>query len=204
MSLAATHLIGFGSQRATVSGPTVSWNPSDKGTDITLSGGNLIAANGVAAFEAVRALSAVPAYKAYYEFTANSASLIIGFGKATATLASYVGSDANGWGWQTASGSKVYNAAGYNSYTGAGDVVANDIVMIAVDMAARKFWGGRNGTWHNSGNPGSGTGQATFGTALASSGLYLMASSNVASTFVTIRSTATYSVPSGFTFIAGG
>jgi hypothetical protein len=34
-----------------------------------------------------------------------------------------------------------------------------DVIMIAVDVDARKIWWGENGTWSNSGNPANGTGE---------------------------------------------
>jgi len=37
----------------------------------------------------------------------------------------------------------------------------SDIVMIAFDMDADKFWIGKNGTWYNSGDPTGGTGETT-------------------------------------------
>ena len=48
------------------------WNPSDKGTNITLSNGNLTVAKGNAGWESVRATIGVSSGKWYWEVTANT------------------------------------------------------------------------------------------------------------------------------------
>lgn len=146
----------------------------------------------------------IPGYKVYMEFTIDSGNPIFGIGTSAASLSNYVGSGTTGWGWQVASTSKVWHNGSNSLYSGAGDAVATDVVMVAVDIAAQKFWGGRNGTWHNSGNPGAGTGEAPFPTtAIPTSGGYLMGSINTAVTAITIRQTPTYTVPGEFIFVRG-
>lgn len=180
------------------------WNSADKSADITLSNGDRTATNSVASHRMVRALAVVPSYKCYFEFTVDKSNLIIGVANSSQSLSSYVGSSTNSWGWQVASGSKVYYNGSNWSYTGAGDCVDGDKVMIAIDLAAQKMWGGRNGTWHNSGDPAAGTGSMPFGTAIPTSGVYVAAGNNSANQFVTIKQTADYTVPTGFTFVPGG
>lgn len=79
------------------------WNPSDKGVDIVLSGGNLIAANPGNQQEAVRATISFPITgKWYFEFTHTTGqSLVVGVGNASADLTNLSGSfvhNANGLG----------------------------------------------------------------------------------------------------------
>lgn len=187
-----------------VGAPKIAWNPSDKHADITLSNGNRTFTNTVASFRAVRATPILPGVKIYMEFTGGSGGPIFGVATAAASLSNYVGSSTSGWGWQTGSGSKVWHNGSNNAYTGAGDSTSGDTLMIAIDAASQKFWGGRNGTWHNSGNPAAGTGAASFPTTpIPTSSIYLMGSINSLNS-LTIRQTPAYTVPSGFTFIGGG
>lgn len=184
--------------------PTILWNASDKHADITLSDGNRTFTNTVASFRGVRAIPVLPGAKLYLELLNGSGVPIVGVANATAALNTFVGANVNGWGWQTGAGSKVWHNNSSSNYTGAGDTAAGDTIMIAVDAAAQKFWGGRNGAWHNSGDPAAGTGQATFPTTqIPISGLYLMGSINTVNS-VTIKQAPTYSVPSGFTFVRAG
>ncbi len=48
-------------------------------------------------------------------------------------------------------------SSGATTGTG-GTFVAGDRLMFALDMFAKKFWIGKNGTWFNSGDPAAGTG----------------------------------------------
>jgi hypothetical protein len=176
----------------------LSWNPSDKNASVTLSDNNRTYAT-AGSFIGVRSLNALPSWKVYFECDVVQKDAIFGVGNASANLGSYAGANTNSWGWQIANGSKVYYNGSSASYTGAGDAAASDIIMVAIDMAAQKFWGGRNGTWHNSGNPSAGTGNAPFGSAIASSGLFVFGSANVTGKALTFRPTNSYPVPLGFT-----
>lgn len=60
-------------------------------------------------------------------------------------------SGANGWG--------SYGYYNGSSGTGTASISNGGVIMIAVDGATGKVWMGQNGTWFNSGNPASGTGQ---------------------------------------------
>jgi len=53
----------------------------------------------------------------------------------------------------------VYLNGGSASTNIGGTVSTGDIVMMAYDPTARKWWVGVNGTWRNSGDPAAGTGQ---------------------------------------------
>lgn len=102
---------GFSSAN-TASGTTMTWNPSDKGAGITLSGGNLIAqGNSGAAWNAVRATAGFASGLIYWEFTVilndSSDACIGGVLASTGTLTNFVGSDSHGLGYQ--SQGSVYN-----------------------------------------------------------------------------------------------
>jgi len=53
----------------------------------------------------------------------------------------------------------ITEAAGLTNISGVAstDFLVNDIIMIAFDVGAGKFWMGKNGTWFDSGNPAAGT-----------------------------------------------
>lgn len=60
-----------------------------------------------------------------------------------------------------ASGSNQTNSSDLGTITGVnvGSFANGDIIMLALDVDARKLWWGENGTWANSGNPAAGTGE---------------------------------------------
>ena len=92
----------------TATSATVTWNPSDKDTNITLSNGNLTAtaANNPATFIAVRGTNSVNSGKAYFEVVTNlidagTADFIIGLCSSSCSLQSFPGSDTTaGFGWR--------------------------------------------------------------------------------------------------------
>lgn len=135
-------------------------NPADMASDVTLSGGNLIADFGVASWQAVRAIAPKSAGKFYFEVKvlAVGASTARGAGilQAGHTLTGYIGSQATGWGhlsdgYRTNSGYTIYGDAWESQ---------NDVLMVAVDLDAGKIWFGKNGTWIASGNPAAGANAA--------------------------------------------
>lgn len=120
------------------------WNPSDKSSQVTLSGGNLITAgtaNGV--WGSVRATKSDSSSKRYFEIVINaidgsSGGLMIGIGDATANLSSYCGSDMHGWSWQPTVGAGsqglIYHNA-VNSAYGSKISVLGTVVGILFDFA---------------------------------------------------------------------
>ncbi len=124
----------------------------------------------------------------------------------------YLGGTAKSYGYHPP-GYVMNNAASY--LTGLASFTVGDVVQMAYDADTRKFWFGKNGAWHNSGNPALGT-NPTF--TAAASDIYffavgdmqglgeipfaisfgqapLIASSNYDSSF---GGYARYPVPSGF------
>ena len=110
------------------------WNPADKGSACVLSNGNLTGSapsvNG-----SVRSIFSASAGKWYWEVTSSTTYPPgIGAGRVTASLAGYVGIDANGWAWYGDIGQK-YNAGSGVAYGGAGSI-AGVVIGIALNMDA--------------------------------------------------------------------
>lgn len=140
--------------------PTVTWNPSDKSSDVTLSNGNRDANHSVAAvFDSVRATDGRSSGKWYWEVSTlgTSADTVIGIATLAMSLDSYVGGDTVSYGYYQANGQKLYNAAGtaYGSaFTGP------HTVGVALDLSALKIWFRRDGVWQGGGDPTAGTNPA--------------------------------------------
>ena len=181
---------------------TITWNPDDKNANITLSNGNLTATSTNIAHKAARATESKNSGKWYWEITVDAAVdtkiNFIGVGNGSATLASYVGSDANGWSYQgniVAPGYKYHSAA---SVAYGNDYVDGDIVGVALDLNAGKIWWSKNGVWQASGDPVAGTGEAYSG---LTGDIYPMVSLYQNSNAITANfgaSTFTYTPPTGF------
>jgi hypothetical protein len=97
--------------------------------------------------------------KWYFEFTCGSSvnGTMPGVAKTTVNSAAnpnYPGVDADGWGYYATTGNIFNNGSG-TAY--GATFTTNDIIGVAVDMAAGKIWWSKNGTFQNSGNPSSGT-----------------------------------------------
>jgi hypothetical protein len=126
----------------TTSGNTyAAWNPSDKGSAVTLSNGDKTAAFASSTNVMVRSTVSKSAGKWYWEVTAGTASsfqITVGIAKSTATLNNYLGQDANGWSYYGANGNKI-NAAtqlGYGATFAAGDVIG---VKLDLDAGTIEF-----------------------------------------------------------------
>ena len=107
------------------------WNPSDKAAPITLSGGNLIATAGVNTTAGIRATQSKSAGKWYWEQESTFGRISIGVANSTASLSSYLGSDANGLGYDSNSGN-IYKGGSVVA-TGGASYTTNDIIGIAYD-----------------------------------------------------------------------
>jgi hypothetical protein len=105
-------------------------NPLDKGTNATLANGNLYGSTSTTAWAMIRSTFAISSGKWYWEFTVATTQIIIGLAKSNASLANYVGADANGWGWYGATGNKVN---GGTQVTYVGVWAANDVIGVSFD-----------------------------------------------------------------------
>lgn len=131
----------------------------------TLSGGGLTATRSSTAWLLCRAVgSGRTTGKYYFEMTVGTVGAgggAIGAVTSSASVAlnSFVGFDANGWGWIN-SGNKYHNNTGASH----GSTWTNgDVVGCALDIDNGKIWFSKNGTWQASGDPGAGTNEAYAG-----------------------------------------
>lgn len=115
---------------AAIGGGFTTFNPSDIGTGITLSNGNLTAA-GTAGFKSARAVAgkATGKWQVEYRLSVGAAG-IVGMGKATALLTNFSGSNANSWGYYTTGAFYFANVAAQTNTTW----TTNDIIGMAVDL----------------------------------------------------------------------
>lgn len=132
------------------------WNPSDIGSGVVLSNGNLTATVPQLGARSVRANIGVSSGKHYWEFLCTETDgSRWGIATALATLFDPPGSDVNGYGYYYLNSGYYYN----NTYFVVADGVApvdTNILMLALDLDNGKLWWGKNGTWYNSGNPATG------------------------------------------------
>lgn len=166
-----------------VTGNYCTWNPIDKGGNVTVSNANLDLSNG-ASYSGIRGTMALPTTgKWYFEWKENSArgSNVIGeffiagvnttlTGNAYSTGVA-AGSAIAGVYWGSSGIQIAADSVGSNwmtTYIGSGD-----IVQLAIDMDSGKFWVGINNTWYRytgnapaastrytDGNPSAGTNQS--------------------------------------------
>ena len=110
-----------------------------------------------------RSTISVSSGKWYAEYTllvvgAGSSYSHWGVSKVDSVLTTYIGSNANTWGFFLGDGRSRHNASDNLSYgTGAS---VGDTIMCALDMDNNKVWWGKNGTWFSSGDPVAGTNAA--------------------------------------------
>ena len=142
----------------------VTWNPSDKSANITLSSGNLIAtrASGTTSYGGVRATSGKAYtsngyFEVYIATMKATGYLVIGIGTSGATLSDYVGADAYGWSYYGAEGGKKLNNGSATAY--GTDFVQGDLIGVAFNNG--KVWFAKNNTWN--GDPAADTGAAFTG-----------------------------------------
>lgn len=186
----------------TPAAPAVTWNPSDRDADITLSGSNLIASStGAAAQGSIRATLGRSTGLYYFEARIDAignAFILVGAAKASFTVSGqYLGEPAavESVGYFGVDGTALFSASGgaYGTTYTTGDVIG-----VAINFTTGKIWFSKNNTWQNSGDPVAGTGQAWAGI----TGEYFPALSMFTNTYqVTGRfkvSSFTYSPPTGF------
>lgn len=179
-----------GTQSTIVSPSFTTWNPSDKGADVTLSGGNLTASYAATVATLVRTSNSSATGKYYWEITVNSVSSTgprIGIADSSAPLTNYCGFDTHSWSYQS-SGVTFHNAV---SASYGASYIAGDIIGVALDLDNHTLTFYKNGVSQGQAFSGlSGTlFPAASGTAAGTTGI----TANFGATAFT------YSPPTGFT-----
>lgn len=176
-------------------------NPSDKGSNITLSNGDLSAENSSAGWNSVRATIGLTTGKWYWEITTYSGSSdgnsgLYGIMDDGALVSSYAGASNKGAGVQAGANYDWLLASVTGNFSGAvGSLGSSTILGFAMDVDAGKVWISKNGTWVN-GDP---TGAHVWG--IGADTWYPTISCNNTGAVSTANFGATafaYSVPSGF------
>jgi len=137
------------------------WSPIDKGT-VTVSEANMAAVS-AADVHAIRATVGLPATgKWYWEVAVSALGYGTGLGIAdnasdtttgpssAATRTYQFGSWFNSFNGGVVQYGTSQAVTGGTNWTSASQPIANDIIMVAVDMDNGSMWVGRNGTWFNS------------------------------------------------------
>ena len=140
--------------------PTTNWctlNATDKGSNVTLSEGNLDATTS-STWGTVRGTIGAASGKWYYEFTVDGAGYtMVGVQSLDDSLPStYLGLSSDGsYGYFGLNGTIYANGAtlspSYSTFT------TGDTIGVAWDADAGKIWFAKNGTWQGSGDPAAGT-----------------------------------------------
>jgi len=153
--------------------PSVSttWNPADKNSNITLSGGNLIATPAaIGNFQALRSVSSQSTGKYYWEITVGTITtpggnyIGIANGSFALTDGSYVGSGTNvSAGWGDGSGNLITNGGFLASMNGV-TYGSGDTICFALDKDNGKLWARKgSGQWMGTtDNPATNTGGASI------------------------------------------
>lgn len=194
--LMVNHLVGFGAISEVV---PVTWNPADKGTNITLSAGNLAAEGGGGVWNSVRATRSRSTGKYYWRHAVTALGAnghATGFGDGSFPLTDLVGASGNAAGIHYQDGA-TFSGGIFTLVNNAGvSWTTADNLDLAIDLDAGKAWIGKNGTWTASGNPASGTNPwVTF---TASSVLFPATSATTGSGTGTAAFDSTAALPSGF------
>jgi len=176
------------------------WDSNKMGSKGELSGGGLVFTNGsgtdgwVSVLASDGKTSGKWYFEIYYETLGGNPFALVGLGNASANLESYIGSDANGWGYRSNNG--MYHDG--SSIVGPNSWGGTHSIGVAVDMDAGKVWFcDYNGNWY--GDPAAGTGEAfsgLSGTLFAAATLY---DADGEITLRTLDADFYHSVPSGFT-----
>lgn len=135
------------------------WNPSDKTSDIALSGADLVATSTASAYHGVRGTTSKSSGKWYFEVTAtfgNSLSWAVGVAQSSFDMTQVVTSSPNAYIYR--GNGTTYNST--SSSTTLSAASSGNVIQVAVDLSTGKIWWGLNGTWMGGGNPSGGTGEA--------------------------------------------
>lgn len=141
---------------------SITWNPADKGANVTLSNGNMSAEANASNADSVRATASKASGKWYWEILidVNATDHVVGIGTSSASITEIPGYDANGYGYNASMGEKGHS----NTWDLYGDsYTTNDIIGIALDLDNGKIWFAKNNVWQASGDPAAGTNAAYTG-----------------------------------------
>lgn len=179
------------------------FNPSKKGTDIVLSNGNKTAASTLSspAWESVFALLSNPVgTNLYLEFlfTTASNSAMFGLGNTSATIGSYCGSDANGWGLQSAN-ARYHSGANLGTWA---TVSTGQVVGIALSSAGTVY-AAVNNSWAGGGTPGSGATALFTGLSGTIFPIASIISTGITVTLRVSNSDFSYTPPAGYSSWSG-
>lgn len=137
---------------------TVTWNPSDKNANLSLSNGDLtVTDNGPNAQKAIRATQSFTTGKLYWEWTVDvlvTNSHCVGWCDSVQPLNTQIGRSTTGNGWGYHALGRFYHNNTYSSVT---SFAQGDVLMFAIDIDAQKLWIGKNGTWEGGGDPATGS-----------------------------------------------
>lgn len=181
------------------SGSGTTWNPSDRGPDCVLSGGNLTASNTTSNFDGTKSTVSKTTGKWYWEVLiitqATAGDCFLGVCAPAYSNALRLAS-ANPGGIYRTTGTRYKNASTSGSTFSAG---AGDIVMFAWDAGAGDIWFGKNGSF--AGDPVAGTGADLTGLSTAGMAACFGPDNDAGTTTVTLNCGAVafaYSTPAGF------
>jgi hypothetical protein len=178
-----------------------------KTSGATLSGGNLTVSESTSSNESVFAQGTWKSGKYYFEVllgtNGSGVDAYVGFRDVLEPVSTAPGSGLTDLLIRTSGTFHLgTSTTASSSSTGVSSYSAGDVMMVAIDFAARKVWFGKNGSWFNSGDPATGTNaqittipQITYAVAWCSGA---SASQNTA-TFNFGASSFAYTVPSGYT-----
>jgi hypothetical protein len=136
-----------------VRGNYCTWNAVNKSVYTTLSNGNLNTTSAVGSWRAVFGTVGMSSGKWYWELTVIGVGPqppIYGIAKQGANLESYIGSDANGWGYYGNSG--TYNNSNYINSGSFASYTTGDVIGVAFDADNGSLYFYKNGTVQNSGS----------------------------------------------------
>jgi len=176
----------------------VTWNPSDKSADITLSNGDLTASATVSSRQ-VRATLSRSSGKYYFEAALTATGTpILGLIPSTSSLDTFPNGVSDWWVYgnnvgeiHTAHNGSFPLLATYTKNAG-------DVYRVAVDLTAGKLWFGLNGVWLGGGNPAAGTGPVY--TSVSGTLFPAWGTSNTCSADAHFSiDTCAFPIPSGFT-----
>jgi hypothetical protein len=146
---------------------TGTWDPGNKNSHVTLSGGNLGAASSALNCGVKGTISRNAGLYYFDVLVTNETGLIVGIENAAATVADghYVGLDVVGIGY--GADGKIYSCTAIGNATSllglAATYAAGDLIGVAVNFTLHKVWFCKSGTWQN-GDPVAGVGGFTIPT----------------------------------------